>query len=140
MTEVQIAAKAQGPWQSLQWKVTSNLVDHLRQALRQALSKEIAAMQDQLKQELDKRMAGEKAKLEGRMREQLKAWESQISPVQQEADGTRSQIDTQKNELQAVVDGKKAEAEKKLNEEKKKQEEKAKEQIKSKVKIPGLGK
>jgi uncharacterized protein (TIGR03545 family) len=139
MNEVQIAAKAEGSWQDLQWKVTSNLVDHLRQALRQALSKEIAAMQDQLKQELDKRMAEEKAKLEGRMREQLKAWEGQLSPVQQEADGTKSQLDAQKDQLQNVVDSKKAEAEQKLQEEKSKQEEKAKEQIKSKLKIPGLG-
>ncbi|HYX34942.1 MAG TPA: TIGR03545 family protein [Oligoflexus sp.] len=138
MTEVRIAAKAQGPWQSLQWNVTSNLADHLRQALRQALSKEIAAMQDQLKQELDKRMAEEKGKLEGRMRDQLKAWESQLNPAQQEAEGTRSQIDAQKNQLQSMVDAKKAEAEQKISEEKKKQEEKAKDQIKSKLKIPGL--
>jgi len=139
MTEVQIFAKAEGPWENLQWRVTSNLVDQLRSALRQALSKEIAAMQEQLKQELEKRMAEEKVKLEGRMRDQLKVWENQLSPVQQEADGTRSQLDAQKNQLQAAVDGKKAEAEQKLNEEKKKQEEKAKEQIKGKLKIPGLG-
>jgi uncharacterized protein (TIGR03545 family) len=139
MTEVQIGAKAHGPWQSLQWKVTSNLVDQLRQALRQALSKEIAAMQDQLKQELEKRMAAEKTKLESRMREQLKAWEGQLVPVQAEADGTQSQIEAQKSQLQNLVDSKKAEAQQKLNEEKKKQEEKAKEQIKGKLKIPGLG-
>jgi uncharacterized protein (TIGR03545 family) len=140
MTEVQIAAKAEGPWQDLQWIVTSNLVDQLRLALRQALSKEIAAMQEQLKQEVEKRMAVEKAKLEGKMREQLKVWEGQLLPVKAEADGTQSQIETQKNQLQGLVDAKKAEAEQKLNEEKKKQEEKAKEQIKGKLKIPGLGK
>jgi uncharacterized protein (TIGR03545 family) len=139
MNEVQIAAKAEGPWQGLQWKVTSNLVDQLRQALRQALSKEIAAMQDQLKQELEKRMDAEKSKLESRMREQLKIWENQVASVQTEADGAKNQIEEQKNQLQNLVDGKKAEAEQKLNEEKKKQEEKAKEQIKGKLKIPGLG-
>lgn len=140
MTEVQIAAKAQGTWQDLQWKVSSNLVDQLRLALRQALSKEIAAMQEQLKQEVEKRMAAEKTKLEGKMREQLKVWEGQLLPVKAEADGTQSQIDAQKNQLQGMVDAKKAEAEQKLNDEKKKQEEKAKEQIKGKLKIPGLGK
>jgi uncharacterized protein (TIGR03545 family) len=140
MNEVQIAAKAQGPWQGLQWKVTSNLVDQLRQALRTALSKEIAAMQDQLKQELEKRMEAEKSKLESRMREQLKLWENQVGTVQTEADGAKNQIEEQKNQLQNLVSSKKAEAEQKLNEEKKKQEEKAKEQIKGKLKIPGLGK
>lgn len=138
MNEVQIAAKAEGPWRSLQWKVTSNLVDQLRQALRQALSKEIAAMQDQLKQELEKRMDAEKAKLDGRMREQLKVWEGQVAPVQAEAGSTKNQIDEQKTQLQNMVNNKKAEAEQKVNEEKKKQEEKAKEQIKGKLKIPGL--
>jgi uncharacterized protein (TIGR03545 family) len=140
MTEVQIAAKAQGTWQDLQWKVSSNLVDQLRLALRQALSKEIAAMQEQLKQEVEKRMAAEKTKLEGKMREQMKVWEGQLLPVKAEADGTQSQIDAQKNQLQGMVDAKKAEAEQRLNDEKKKQEEKAKEQIKGKLKIPGLGK
>ena len=139
MDEVQITAKATGSWASLQWKVTSNLVDQLRQALREALSKEIAAMQVQLKGEIENRMAEEKVKLETRMRDQLKAWESQLLPVQQQADGTRTQLSTQKDQLQAAMDGKKAEAEQKLNDEKKKLEDKAKDQIKGKLKIPGLG-
>ncbi len=140
MNEVQIGAKAEVTFQNLEWKVNSNLVDQLRQALRQALSKEIAAMQDKLKDELEKRMAAEKSNLENRMREQLKLWEGQVTPLQTEADGTKNQIEAQKNQLQSIVDNKKAEAEQKLNEEKKKQEDKAKDQIKSKLKIPGLGK
>jgi len=150
MNEVRINAKAEGTLQDLQWKITSNLVDQLRDSLRTALSKQIAELQDKLKEELEKRLAEEKAKLEARVREQLKMWEDKISPIQQEADGANSQIDGQKNQLQAVVDGKKAElqqkaeAEKqaaldKANEEKKKQEEKAKEQLKSKIKVPGFG-
>lgn len=140
MNEVRIDALAEGTFSALKWKVTSNLVDHLRTALRQALSKQIAEMQEKLKGELEKKLAEEKGKLEAKMKAQIKGWEDKISPLQSEADGTQSQINAQKNQLQTVVDGKKAELEQKANEEKKKQEEKAKDQIKSKLKIPGLGK
>ncbi len=140
MNEVHIGAKAEGPWEDLKWQISSNLVDQLRGALRTALNKQIAEVQEKLKQELDKRLAEEKVKLETRVKAQIQGLQDRLSPVQKDADDTSTLIDGQKNQIQAAVDGKKAEIQKRIEEEKQKQEDKAKDQIKSKLKIPGLGK
>ncbi|GEM_PF-3691885 len=150
LQEVSIEAKARGPWTALAWTIQSNLADQLKQGLRAAVGKELAALQDKIKSEVQIRLEGEKKKLEERLKAELNPTQDQVNGIKGQAEGVMSLIDEQKGKISNIVDAQKAELQKKADEEKrqalekaeaekKKQEDKAKQQIKDKIKLPGLG-
>ncbi|MCX6131586.1 MAG: TIGR03545 family protein, partial [Proteobacteria bacterium] len=110
LSSVHLAANADGSWQDLNWKISSNLVDQLRSSLQRALSQQLKAERDRLETELKVRLESERDKLELQVKTQLKNLLDQIGPIQKEAESLKGSLEQQKLQFQSVVADQKSEA------------------------------